>query len=52
MDVQCRSRRFAAEFSQFKNEMFLQFVGKMILSAEENDAALRDWISLLQLRER
>ncbi len=43
VDVQARSgRTFARNFTETKNQLLLQVVGKVILPAEEDYATLRD----------
>jgi hypothetical protein len=42
VDVQTGRSRPASQLSQAENERLLQFVGEIVLGAEEDDAALRN----------
>jgi hypothetical protein len=43
VDVQPRRRGLARERAQALRQLLLQLVGQVVLRAEEDDAALRDW---------
>jgi hypothetical protein len=49
MDVQARGFRTTGKFSKAQDEVFLDVVGEVVLSTEEDDAAFGDYLVLLAL---
>lgn len=47
VDMKTTSLRPARELTKPEDELLLQFVGEVILSAEEDNSSLRDWSVLV-----